>query len=178
MYEVFDHLDHTAAWRAALHGTLADWDELFAGYAAGVDVPVAAFWRELSAAYPDAIVLLSTRRTVQDWWRSVSSTIVPLGDSGRFDVPEFAGLRAMFDDLESMRVGCISDATEQMAFYARHNAAVRAETPPDRLVEWQPGDGWEPICRALGLDVPDQPFPHVNSTEAFLVKNGLAAADV
>jgi Sulfotransferase domain len=39
--------------------------------------------------------------------------------------------------------------------------------PAGRLVEWRPGDGWEPICTALRVAVPDEPFPHVNSTEEF-----------
>ena len=38
---------------------------------------------------------------------------------------------------------------------------------PARLVDWQPGDGWEPICAALRLPVPDEPFPHVNTTADF-----------
>ena len=33
--------------------------------------------------------------------------------------------------------------------YEAHNAAVRAAVDPGRLVDWQPGDGWEPICAAL-----------------------------
>jgi hypothetical protein len=44
---------------------------------------------------------------------------------------------------------------------------VRATAPPDRLLDWHPGDGWEPICHALGVAVPDEPFPHVNSTDEF-----------
>jgi hypothetical protein len=27
---------------------------------------------------------------------------------------------------------------------------------------------WEPICRALGVPVPDRPFPHENSTASYL----------
>jgi hypothetical protein len=44
---------------------------------------------------------------------------------------------------------------------------VRAEVPAERLVEWQPGDGWAPLARALGVAVPDEPFPHTNTTEEF-----------
>ena len=51
-----------------------------------------------------------------------------------------------------------------MAAFERHNADVRASVPGDRLLEWRPGDGWAPICAALDLPVPDEPFPHVNST--------------
>ncbi len=51
-----------------------------------------------------------------------------------------------------------------MAAYEAHNARVRETTDPDRLLEWQPGDGWEPICERLGVPVPDVPFPHTNAT--------------
>ncbi|TMK82221.1 MAG: sulfotransferase family protein, partial [Actinobacteria bacterium] len=41
------------------------------------------------------------------------------------------------------------------------------------LLEWQPGDGWAPLCEALGVAVPDDPFPHVNSTAEFRAMAGL-----
>jgi len=33
--------------------------------------------------------------------------------------------------------------------------------------EWKPRDGWAPICSGLGLPVPDDTFPHVNTTDEF-----------
>ena len=42
------------------------------------------------------------------------------------------------------------DETAAKRAYEEHNAAVRADVDPARLVEWQPGDGWEPLCAALG----------------------------
>jgi hypothetical protein len=54
-----------------------------------------------------------------------------------------------------------------MAAYERHNERVRSQIPPERLVDWQPGDGWEPICAALGVAVPSDPFPHQNTSEEF-----------
>jgi hypothetical protein len=54
-----------------------------------------------------------------------------------------------------------------IAAYERHNAHVRATAPKDRLVIWKPGDGWEPICKALGVPVPATEFPHVNTTDEF-----------
>ena len=59
------------------------------------------------------------------------------------------------------------DADAAKAAYERHNADVRAQSDPARLVEWQPGDGWEPLCTALHVDVPDEPFPHVNTAAEF-----------
>jgi hypothetical protein len=40
-------------------------------------------------------------------------------------------------------------------------------------VEWRCGDGWEPLCRGLGLAVPSDPFPHVNTTSEFRALTGL-----
>ena len=54
-----------------------------------------------------------------------------------------------------------------MAAYEAHNAAVRDAIPASRLVEWRPGDGWGPLCAALDVAVPEEPFPHVNTTEEF-----------
>ncbi len=54
-----------------------------------------------------------------------------------------------------------------IAAYERHNALVRAEVPAERLIDWRPGDGWAPICSALGVPVPDEPFPHLNTTAQF-----------
>jgi len=33
---------------------------------------------------------------------------------------------------------------------------------PHRLLEWHAAKGWAPICRELGLSVPDFPFPWTN----------------
>jgi hypothetical protein len=39
---------------------------------------------------------------------------------------------------------------------------VRKDAPAGRLLEWRAEEGWEPICRALGLPVPNIPFPWLN----------------
>jgi hypothetical protein len=55
------------------------------------------------------------------------------------------------------------DADTAQAFYERHNERVRREAPAGRLVDWRASDGWEPLCTALGIPVPDEPFPHTNT---------------
>ncbi|MBM68092.1 MAG: hypothetical protein CME43_01265 [Haliea sp.] len=49
--------------------------------------------------------------------------------------------------------------------YLRNIEDVKAHYPPDRLLIHQPGDGWEPICRFLGKDVPQEPYPRVNEAK-------------
>ena len=171
MLEVIARPDHVARWRAALDGAPC-WDELYAGYAAAVDWPTSAFWRELMAAAPDAVVLLSVRDP-DGWWLSASRTIFEaLGGADRD-----AGLA----DFQSMVTTLLGerftphwdDRAAAVAAYVRHNDAVRAAVPPDRLLEWRPEDGWAPLCVALDVSVPDEPFPYVNTTEDFREMAGL-----
>ena len=169
MVEVFGHPEHVPIWHAAMHDEPVDWAVLFEGYVAVVDFPGAAVWRSLAAAYPDAPVLLSTRSSTDAWWRSASSTILAVrSEEDHLQAwAEMSG--AMFD-----RTGLHGeDEAGSKAAYERHNAEVRAEVPPDRLVEWRPEDGWGPLCAALGVPVPEAPFPHANTTAEFRAMTGL-----
>ena len=168
MVEVFGRAEHAPIWEAAARGDAVDWDAVLADYNATVDWPACALWRELAAANPDAIILLSTRDSAQTWWKSASQTIfVGMGDRSNEPVP---GWRPMWDAISAMtmRSNFFEDADIAIAGYQAHNAAVRAEADPSRLLEWQPGDGWEPLCGALGVDIPDEPFPHLNTSEEWL----------
>ena len=157
--------DDIPVWLAAAEGRYPDWNEFLADYRAAVDWPAASFWPELSAANPEALVLLSVR-DVDAWWTSVSNTIFsPALDVGKaaLDFP------ANWPDgvIDARFTPGFREEGPAKAAYLRHNDAVRAGVPADRLLEWSPGDGWGPICDRLGLAVPDEPFPHVNTTADF-----------
>jgi hypothetical protein len=163
MSEVFVHPEHVALWHAAARGDPIDWHALFASYAAAVDWPVGSFWPELSEAFPEALIVLSTR-SAESWWQSASQTIFPTSAKA-------AGTpwHAMWMELARTRfTPQLDDRTAAIAAYERHNAEVRARAPKERLLEWTAQDGWSPLCRALGVPVPAEPFPHANSTEEFL----------
>jgi hypothetical protein len=49
-----------------------------------------------------------------------------------------------------------------MADYQRHIEEVKAGVPPERLLIFTVDQGWEPLCRFLGVPVPAAPFPNVN----------------
>lgn len=40
--------------------------------------------------------------------------------------------------------------------------------PADKLLVFEPSQGWEPLCKLLGKPIPDQPFPHLNDTQQFI----------
>jgi hypothetical protein len=173
--EVFSHPDEVPVWDDAMRGAPVDYPALLSDYCAIVDYPGAAVWRELADAFPDAPVLLSTRESAQVWWDSASSTILP--STQRSDADDDADRvrfkamvatmfhRSLTDDL--------TDADAVMAAYEAHNQAVRDAIAPERLFECQPGDGWAPLCAALGLAEPLEPFPHTNTREEFRTRAGL-----
>lgn len=168
MSEVVEHLDHVSTWHAAIRGEHVDWQRVLGGYAATVDWPGAAVWRELTAAYPDALVLLSTRRDASTWLGSARATILGSGPENKMeDDPSLPGFVPMVRDLFARFEPNWRDDDAAMAAYDQHNAAVRRAVPPQRLVEWRPGDGWGPLCAALGVAVPDEDFPHANTTQEF-----------
>lgn len=164
MIEILGDPDQIPSWIDAVNGREVDWSRMLARYGAIVDWPGASFWRELSRAYPDALVLLSVRDP-EEWYRSASNTIFLTFDNMPPEVaPWMDAVRQLlrerfcdrFDDPEAM-----------MDAYVRHNDGVRSEVPASRLLEWDLGDGWGPICERLGLPVPGETFPVTNSTDEF-----------
>jgi hypothetical protein len=171
MIELFKHPEHLQVWEQALDGHTPDWETLFAGYRATGDWTAAAFFGELADAYPDAIVLLSVR-DADDWWRSFRDTML---ESLQSEVDPADPWERALAPARQLTIRLLADRftpdwadeAAAKAAFERHNAAVRAAIPPGRLVEWRPGDGWRPICVALGRPVPPDPFPHFNTTADF-----------
>jgi hypothetical protein len=176
MIEVLRQPAHIAIWQRAVAGETPGWEELLGSYGATVDWPAAAFWKELSQAYPDALVLLSVRE-VDEWWASADRTIFAIARGKPPRDPVFSSQLEMARSLLQSRFtpGWHDERTAKQA-YLRHNDEVRTSVGRDQLLEWRPGDGWEPICTRLALAVPREPFPHVNTTAEFRALTRLPAA--
>lgn len=162
MREIPGHpFDLGDGWERALAGDTTDLDKLFDGYVASADWPASMFWRELSETNPDALILLSVRDSAETWWQSIDATILPIARAAL--EPGWSEGRGLLDLLERFAgTNHWDDPTMLMAAYERYNAQVRRNAPPGRLLEWQAAEGWEPICRALGLPIPEIPFPWTN----------------
>lgn len=168
MFELMVQREDWPAWESALRGEAVDWQALLHGYVATVDWPACAFWRQISAANPDALVLLSARDPAA-WWASMERTIVPiLRQPAPAGDPEWEEGQAMVQELlRRTFTPDWQDREAAIAAYERHNQEVRREVPAGRLIDWRTGDGWEPICALLDLPVPEVPFPHENRTGDF-----------
>lgn len=169
MSEAIAHPDHTPHWVAAISGLSIDWDVFLRGYVAGVDAPFSNCWQPLARAYPQAVVLLSRRADAKSWLASMRATVLPRArqvfEHGPEDPMEplfRAVFKHLFTDLD--------DGAGLIHAYESWNEHVRNTVPASRLLEWEPADGWDPICEALGLPRPDVAFPHSNSTASYLAR--------
>ncbi|WP_291209139.1 sulfotransferase family protein [Hyphomonas sp.] len=160
-------------WQAAADGQ-PDFAAIFKGYKSAVDWPAAAFWREVSAAYPDAKIILSTR-SAESWYSSFSETILPtLMAKDRWPPPAVPWLTMVSKVVIDRSLGGRTDKDGVIAAFHAQEAAVRAAIPASRLLVHQASDGWEPLCAFLGVPVPATPYPRTNSKEEFfqLMKGG------
>jgi hypothetical protein len=172
MLEVRERPADPDVWGDAYEGQPPSWEEFFSGYGATVDWPAAPFWAEIGATFPEALIVLSVR-DVDAWWESVSNTIfVALATYFEDDAPNDGWTRMGRGMMTSFSPAWQDEASAKAAYLA-HNERVRTTAPKDRFVEWHPEEGWEPICAGLHLAVPDEPFPHTNTTAEIRQQLGL-----
>jgi len=181
-YHMFDVMSDPArvrTWLAIARGATPAWEEIFAGYGSAVDWPVAVYWRRLAEAYPDAKIVL-TVRDPDAWYESASSTIFkrrlnPRGLArigprlARVLSPDLHAFLAMTRETVELPLfdGRLADREHMKAMFVRHVEEVRAALPTERLLVYRVAEGWAPLCAFLGTPVPEEAFPHDNSTADF-----------
>ncbi|MFF5219138.1 sulfotransferase family protein [Micromonospora sp. NPDC000442] len=162
MQEMWAHPDLADVWNEHHDGAPVDWRSVLKGWRSTVDWPGCWQWQDFARIWPDAPILLSVRPS-DEWYDSVRASIhawtAPGKDIGPPPVTALLN-RVWEEDFGGWE--CVLDRGHAIACYERHNQSVRASCPPERLVEWTVIDGWRPLCRALNLAVPDEPFPHLN----------------
>ena len=167
-------------WEAVAAGE-PQWEQIFAGAQSTVDWPSARFYRELMEHYPDAKVLLSVRDG-EAWVRSMRQTVWGIfhGDTVIRHVCEgravldplwrrYVGLmRAItWDPHTGVLAGDTSTDAGLIEVMNRWNHSVIETVPADRLLVWDPSEGWAPLCDFLEVDVPAEPLPRLNDTASF-----------
>lgn len=141
-------------------------------YAAVTDAPCSQLVPELLEIYPNAKVICTTRDPVA-WEKSMAhvqniamrgflrAVLLPVPGMRHF--PDYGLLLGS----QWERMYAIEAGSHDRVTYARHIEWLRETVPKDRLVFFDVKDGWEPLCKALGKDVPkDVPFPRINDSEA------------
>ncbi|EJU05225.1 hypothetical protein DACRYDRAFT_113402 [Dacryopinax primogenitus] len=168
MASLFETPARSVAFLDALNGKATDFRALMAGFRATVDNPGCDLVPELMAAFPKAKVVLGLRDSPEVWWKSCSETVYCMSYTSYqalvYPIP-FLGLQsrvvtAILENKWLARYGVLSGPE----VYTRHRAFIRDIVPPDQLLEFNVKEGWEPLCKFLGVPVPDVPFPHTNDS--------------
>jgi len=175
------HLDFWWKVAKAPEGTPQDWEQVFAKYTAAVDFPAASVWRELAAAYPDAKIILTLHpRGPGVWYESTVNTIYAPSKMWQTRVLEITTpfgrkMSGMTEKLIWQRSlgGTMDDRAKAIARYNANTEDVIAAVPAERLLVYSVDQGWEPLCRFLGVPAQEGEFPNVNDRTE--IKRQLAA---
>jgi len=169
MMELVKNPTHGRLWAQAHREGKVDWDELFERYQATLDWPACNFWRELSAYYPRSKVILSVRDP-ERWFASIHNTIYRFSAAQlRSSDPAIQkqGQRAFEFVWDGIFGGRMDDKVHVLRVFREHNEEVQRTIPPERLLVFEPEQGWPALCGFLGVPIPETPFPHTNTTEEF-----------
>ncbi|KAJ6596325.1 P-loop containing nucleoside triphosphate hydrolase protein [Mycena vulgaris] len=161
--------------RGTVHQGREEWDRLLGDFRAVADVPGILFAEELIHAYSDAKVILTTRNPDR-WWTSFHETLlVMLGGKytrlARWLDPQGYGKFVPFArrNLEIL-LGPLDVLEEASAKrrYTAYYADIQRLVPPQRLLEYEMGEGWGRLCAFLGKEEPGVAFPHKNDARMIL----------
>jgi hypothetical protein len=122
------------------------------GHDASGDVFITAHWRELRQMFPNSKFVLNTRN-VEDWLASQRR------------IPGFWRSEQLYDRYHRLTVYGTHDVEDQAtlrAAWERHHREVEDTIAKHQLLVLHQPFEWEPLCRFLGVPVPEQPFPWKN----------------
>jgi len=174
MEEVLKHPQHLKYWAEIMEGGKEDWETLFNGYHSATDWPVAAYYQELMAVYPDAKIIL-TVRDPERWYKSIMHTIYQLSRRFRRLARILPTAHRFLEGMEQVVWRDIfhnklEKKAEAIEVFNRHIDEVKRVVPPERLLIFEARHGWEPLCNFLNVPIPENmPYPHKNKG-AFLRK--------
>jgi hypothetical protein len=164
MKEITEAPGHLQAWHEFVSGRARmDWKTLFESYEATVDFPACVYYRELLQEFPDAKVILNVRDP-ERWYQSFL-TLQETTD--RFRVFRFVPRARRFLNFVDLLLGkvfeCPRDHDTCITVFNRHNQEVQEHVPRERLLVFRVQEGWGPLCKFLGCELPEGiPFPHLN----------------
>lgn len=157
-------------WQEALKSGSTYWAALFERYGSYVNRPAAFHWRALTAHYPDAKVLLSVR-SPESWVKSIQPTIfTTLRKVSELPPGPLREQRQMNYEMIVERTfeGRLDDDDYLISVFNKNIQDVQATIPAECLLTFDAAEGWGPLCRFLGVDIPDEPFPFTNTTAEFI----------
>ncbi|MCB0689387.1 MAG: hypothetical protein KDC53_22770 [Saprospiraceae bacterium] len=160
------------------------------GYQSTVDYPGFLLYQEIYNHFPGSKVILTTRDP-ESWYESASKTIftaspnflqklkiltkLPFSKRMRQLMPVFAQVDYLWDVIFE---GKLNDKDYMIRRFLAHEKKVKESIPKRDLLVYKVGDGWDPLCKFLGVSNPSIPFPRSNGREGFqknleMIRNGI-----
>lgn len=157
--------------------TRDEWDELYGSCEAGTDM-AALFATQLVKVYPDAKVLLTIRdfdkwyisynAIFQQMWSFSADLAINYAEPLIGSETGSASRKAILGFFEAKNVD--EARNNARTVYDRHYQQLQEMVPPEKLLVYRMGEGWEPMCGFLNKPVPDVAFPWVNEAAALKEK--------
>lgn len=173
-YNLTENHQHIEWWISACNQDRSEeeWKRFYAGYKAAVCFPTVAFYDSLMKIFPNAKVILTTRPP-EAWFNSLRNTVCNFYESmSRIAASPkncFNWKKRYFELMLLMHARVlgtgfdVQDKQQMIALYNQHEERVKQCVPEDRLLIFDASEGWEPLCKFLGAEVPDVPFPVTNT---------------
>jgi len=163
-----------------------DWDDVLFDCAAVADSPCLLGTRQLIEAYPETKVILTVRHSYQEWCRSFINSIY----IHRSKSQHIVGIILFKLDVFFFPSFNIQRPQEHIShqfwklfpslprfpewgptIYERYNADIIKHCPPERLLVYHVEEGWDPLCKFLGQEIPETPFPTSNESGLYQKKH-------
>jgi len=152
--------------------------------------PASLYYEDLMELYPRALVLLSESDSNDAWWAEASKTILRFGEMDEVRRVGLGVFHFMHFNPLGVYVKVLLKRTYLNLFVdmgVRHEymskdlyrswmETVRTTVPKQRLLTYNVNQGWQPLCRALGVPEPSERFPVHNETLEFARKWDAVAA--
>lgn len=202
MHTARDNPKHAPLWVRATeakyfnNGTFGreDWDKILGKCQAVCDLPAALFGAELAEIYPEAKVII-LNRDPEKWYQSMLNSIyVLISNKSPLHIARMIYLVIFDENTRGFalvgrnvfgRVMAYDHGKEKekaLQWYHDQYAEYRKRIPVESRLEYNIQDGWEPLCKHLGVPIPMvkdeetgklvvRPFPRVNDRADFHVTN-------
>ena len=183
MVELFQHPENVIYFEKAERNEEVAWNKLFEGYNSAVDYPVARYYKQIIAKYPEAKII-HTIRDPESWYQSATETIfwaskpsigrilslmikMPFSSTIRKRLPVLKYNGSLVDNVFG------KDLKNKQAVIKKYNE-INTETlnfiPKDRSLVYDVKTGWEPLCNFLNVPVPSTTFPRSNVRDEFKIR--------
>lgn len=168
--------DHFDFWVRVFEKKKYSWEEIFDKYNSSTDHPVCLVWEELLHKFPNSKIILTVRSS-ESWLKSYKETIYNFTTHQPLGIRLY-GLFSPFVKKHNRMMNAMNNAhpafspidysdEKVVKAYEDHIEYVKKTCPKERLLVFEAKDGWEPLCKFLGKEIPKESYPHVNDTQEF-----------